>query len=162
MTALVRAYVGLGANLGDAAATLERALVDLSHLPQTQLVARSGLYRSAPIDASGPDFINAVCALDTPLPAAELLAHLHAIEAAGGRVRGAHHAPRTLDLDLLSHGDQCSDEEHLRLPHPRAHQRAFVLVPWAEIAPDALIPGHGTVRNLLANVAQQRIERLRS
>ena len=161
MTATVRAYVGLGANLGDAEAMLERALVDLSQLPQTQMVARSGLYRSAPVDAIGPDFINAVCALDTALPAAELLAHLHAIEATCGRVRGARYAPRTLDLDLLVYGDHFSDADRLRLPHPRAHERAFVLVPWAEIAPDARIPGHGAVSGLMDGVAEQRIERLR-
>lgn len=162
MTAPARAFVGLGANLGDAAAALEHALTQLAHLPRTRLVARSSLYRSAPVDASGPDFVNAVCALDTELPAAELLACLHDIEAGAGRVRSTPNAPRTLDLDLLAHGDQRCDDATLQLPHPRAHERAFVLLPWAEIAPHAVIPGRGTVAELMAGVSGQRVQRCSS
>lgn len=150
----VRAYVAIGANLGDARATVQRAIDALGQLPQTRLVARSSLYRSAPFEASGPDFINAVAALDTGLDAHALLAALQALEQQAGRERPYRNAPRTLDLDLLCHGDGALDSPELTLPHPRMTQRAFVLLPLAEIAPDRVTPGQ------LAAVADQAIERL--
>ncbi len=156
----VTAYVGLGANLGDAPATLRDAVAELAALPQTRLVAQSSLYRSAPVDADGPDFFNAVVALDTGLEAADLLVQLQRIEQAHGRLRSHANAPRTLDLDLLLHGQACMQTAALTLPHPRLHRRAFVLAPLAEIAPDLAIAGHGPVRDLLRQVADQRIERL--
>jgi 2-amino-4-hydroxy-6-hydroxymethyldihydropteridine diphosphokinase len=134
----VTAYVGLGANLGDAAATLEWALHALDGLPSTQRVARSGLYRTAPVDAVGPDFVNAVAALRTSLSAPELLAALHHIEDAAGRERPWRNAPRTLDLDLLLYGSGRIDSPLLSVPHPRMLARAFVLVPLEEIAPGAV------------------------
>jgi 2-amino-4-hydroxy-6-hydroxymethyldihydropteridine diphosphokinase len=131
-----RAYVGLGANLGgDLAATLGQAAKALSALPGTQLVALSSAWRSAPVDAAGPDFLNAVAALDTALPPLALLDALQAIEQSHGRERPYRHAPRTLDLDLLLHGDTVMDTPHLTLPHPRLGERAFVLKPLLEIAP---------------------------
>jgi len=156
----VTAFVGLGANLGDAAAALDDAVVRLGGLPGTRVTARSSTYRTAPVDAAGPDYLNAVVALDTALAPDELLAALHAIEHAHGRERPYRNAPRTLDLDLLMHGDTRSDTASLVLPHPRLHLRAFVLVPLAELAPDLVLAGHGPVRDLLAGVADQPIERL--
>lgn len=158
----VRAWVGLGANLGVRQVTLEQALNALRQLPQTRLVARSRLWRSAPVEADGPDFMNAVAALQTQLDAQDLLARLQAIEHRFGRVRPYRNAPRTLDLDLLLHGDARSDSAFLQLPHPRLHERAFVLAPLTELAPDLEIPGRGTVRALLRLVMEQACEPLRA
>ena len=148
------AYVAIGANLGDARQAVEDAIGALGRLPQSRLVARSSLYRTAPVDAGGPDFINAVVALDTDLAPHDLLAKLQAIETASGRERPYRNAPRTLDLDLLMHGDRVLDTPTLTLPHPRMHQRAFVLVPLAEIAPDRVTAAQ------LVTVAGQGIQRL--
>jgi 2-amino-4-hydroxy-6-hydroxymethyldihydropteridine diphosphokinase len=156
--AAVRAYVGLGANLGNARATLEAALREIAQLQRTRLVACSSLYRSAPVDASGPEFVNAVVELDTTLAPSELLDALHAIERAHGRERPFRNAPRTLDLDVLLYGDRVIAAEGLQVPHPRLHERAFVLVPLAQIAADVTIPGRGRVADLLPAVAHQRIE----
>lgn len=134
-----RVFVGLGSNLGDAAATVRAAFDALDALPGTRCVARSSLYRSAPVDAAGPDYINAVAELRTEMPPPTLLQALHAIEARFGRERPYHHAPRTLDLDLLRFGDRRIDTPTLTLPHPRLHERAFVLLPLAELAPE-LVP----------------------
>ncbi|RYF76791.1 MAG: 2-amino-4-hydroxy-6-hydroxymethyldihydropteridine diphosphokinase [Comamonadaceae bacterium] len=150
----VRAYVAVGANLGDARAAVSLALDELSRLPHSRLVARSSMYRSAPHEASGPDFINAVAAIDTQLDPFALLGELQRIETAAGRLRPYRNAPRTLDLDLLLHGDRVLDTATLTLPHPRMEQRAFVLLPLAEIAPGQ-VPAHR-----LAAVAMQPIERL--
>lgn len=131
-----RAYVGLGANLGaDLLATLTQAAQALATLPGTELTALSSAWRSAPVDAGGPDFLNAVAALDTMLPPVELLDALQAIERAHGRERPYRNAPRTLDLDLLLHGDAVLVTPRLTLPHPRLAERAFVLCPLLEIAP---------------------------
>jgi 2-amino-4-hydroxy-6-hydroxymethyldihydropteridine diphosphokinase len=131
----VTAYVGLGANLGDAPAAVTQALRDLGRLPQTQLARASSLYRSAPVDAAGPDYVNAVAELHTALSPHELLAELQRLEQAAGRERPWRNAPRTLDLDLLLYDDVQLDSPELTIPHPRMHERAFVLVPLAEIAP---------------------------
>jgi 2-amino-4-hydroxy-6-hydroxymethyldihydropteridine diphosphokinase len=130
-----RIFVGLGANLGDAMASVRAALAQLGALPETSLVAASALYRSAPLDAPGPDYVNAVAELQTQLEPEALLAQLHLLERRFGRQRPYHHAPRTLDLDLLFYGARRIDSPTLTLPHPRAHQRAFVLAPLAELAP---------------------------
>jgi 2-amino-4-hydroxy-6-hydroxymethyldihydropteridine diphosphokinase len=156
----VEAFIGLGANLGDPHATLNAAFDALAALPASTLLQRSAIYRTAPIDSSGPDYLNAVVRLRTRLPAPELLAQLQAIEQAHGRQRPYRNAPRTLDLDLLLYGDESSATPALVLPHPRAHERAFVLAPLAEIAPDLVIPGRGRVADLLVGLADQRIERL--
>ena len=155
-----RAWVGLGANLGDAAATLAAAFDALATLEASRLLRRSALYRSAPIDSTGPDYLNAVAELETTLAPPDLLARLQAIERAHGRERPYRNAPRTLDLDLLLHGDAVLGLPQLVLPHPRLHERAFVLQPLAELAPGLRVPGRGTVAALLAGVAGQRIERL--
>ena len=150
----VLAYVGIGGNLGDAQATVQRAITALGQLPGTRRVACSSLYRSAPVDAGGPDFINAVAALETTLTAPALLAALQRIELAEGRERPYRNAPRTLDLDLLLYGDGRIDSAALVVPHPRMRQRAFVLQPLAEIAPGRVDA------SALAAVAGQAIERL--
>jgi 2-amino-4-hydroxy-6-hydroxymethyldihydropteridine diphosphokinase len=131
----VTAYVGVGANLGDAAGAVRNAIELLRHLPVTALVAHSSLYRTAPVDSSGPDYINAVAQLSTRLTAPELLRELQRLENAAGRERPYRNAPRTLDLDLLLFGSARIDSAELQVPHPRMHERAFVLVPLAEIAP---------------------------
>ena len=156
----VTAYVALGANLGDAAAALREALVWIGQIPGVRLAGASGLYRTEPIESSGPDYFNAVARVQTSLSARELLHALQAIENRLGRVRpaGVVNAPRTMDLDLLLYDDLvCSDEE-LVVPHPRMHLRAFVLVPLLQIAPDIEIPGKASARTYLPSVADQRID----
>ena len=155
-----RVFVGLGANLGDARATLAAAMKALESHPGITLVAMSSLYRTAPVDATGPDYINAVVELRTTLAPLQLLQALQAIEADHGRQRPYRHAPRTLDLDLLLYGQRQADDPQLTLPHPRLHRRAFVLEPLAELAPDLTHPRLGLLRDQLANVADQAIERL--
>lgn len=157
----VRAFVALGSNLGDPQATVQSALVALECLPFTTLAAASSLYLSAPVGLHNqPDFINAVAALDTQLSAEALLEELFAIEARFGRKREYLHSPRTLDLDLLLHGSAIRDTARLTLPHPRMHERAFVLMPLIEIAPEVLIPGRGPAATLLENVRGQSLARL--
>ena len=156
----VAAYVGLGSNLGPGESILEAAFAALGGLPGTRMRARSSLYRSAPVDAAGPDFVNAVAALETTLDPAELLSRLHEIEAGHGRVRSVRNAPRTLDLDLLLYGDRVIDGAGLAVPHPRLHERAFALVPLVEIAPDVEVPGRGRAADLLGGVASQALARL--
>ncbi|MDE1953171.1 MAG: 2-amino-4-hydroxy-6-hydroxymethyldihydropteridine diphosphokinase [Betaproteobacteria bacterium] len=143
------ALVGLGANLGDGAATLATALGELRELANCQLLQHSSLYRSAPLDAQGPDYWNAVAVLRCALTPEQLLQQLHDLEHRHGRLRpaGQHNAPRTLDLDLLLFGRQTLRDAALTLPHPRMHQRAFVLVPLAEIWPDGVLPDGETVQH---------------
>ena len=155
-----RVFVGLGANLGDPQATLKHALAALAALPQTELVAQSSLYRTAPIQASGPDFINAVAELRTALQPQALLHALQAIESAHGRERPYRNAPRTLDLDLLLFGQRVVHEPGLEVPHPRLHERAFVLQPLLELAPTLVHPRLGSLLLLLAATVDQPIERL--
>lgn len=155
-----RAFVALGANLGDARATIEAAFGVLAGLVDTRLVARSSSYRSAPWQAEGPDFVNAVAELRTGLAPLALLRALHAIEADFGRERSARNAPRTLDLDLLAWGDLSLQSAELTLPHPRLHERAFVLRPLLELAPTLALPGLGPLAHHLPAVAGQVIERL--
>ena len=172
----IRCYVALGANLGDPVATVHAAIEALRELPNTHLVGASSLYRTAPVGLKHqPDFINAVVTIDAVSPApsdikadpradaSALMQALFRIEEKLGRRRepsGARNLARTLDLDLLLYADEISDDINLTLPHPRMHERAFVLAPLAEIAPDLVIPNRGTVRELLAKCADQRIERL--
>ena len=155
-----RVFVGLGANLGDPQTTLQRALAALAALPQTRLVAHSSLYRTAPILATGADFINAVAELRTALQPHALLDALQAIELAHGRERPYRHAPRTLDLDLLLFGQRVVQEPGLEVPHPRLHERAFVLQPLLELAPRLVHPRLGSLQLLLAATVNQPIERL--
>lgn len=152
----VQAFVAIGANLGDAEAAVKAAMDALGALQRTQVTARSSLYRSAPVDATGPDFINAVVALRTGLDAEQLLIAMQRLETQAGRERPFPNAPRTLDLDLLMHGNSVIDTPTLTLPHPRMRERAFVLKPLAEIAPDK-VP-----RVALSRVSGQVIERIRN
>ena len=151
----VQAFVAIGANLGDAQAAVKAAMDAIGTIERTVVTARSSLYRSAPVDAEGPDFINAVVAVRTGLTAEAFLAELHLLEEQAGRERPFPNAPRTLDLDLLMHGNAIKDTPALTLPHPRMRDRAFVLKPLAEIAPDK-VP-----RAALARVSSQVIERIR-
>ncbi|TDP06682.1 2-amino-4-hydroxy-6-hydroxymethyldihydropteridine diphosphokinase [Roseateles asaccharophilus] len=157
---LATAYIGLGANLGDLPATLRMALGALAALPHSRLAAVSGAWRSAPIEAGGPDFLNAVARLETRLAPLVLLDALQAIEQVHGRERPYRNAPRTLDLDLLALDDLVMDEPRLQLPHARLHQRAFVLRPLLELAPALTLPGLGALTDWLPGVADQRLERL--
>lgn len=150
----VTAYVALGANLGDPRGAVLAAMQRLAALPHTTVAARSSLWRTAPVGTTGPDFVNAVAALRTSLSAPELLAALQQLEQEAGRERPWPNAPRTLDLDLLLYGDGRIDSPRLVVPHPRMHERAFVLVPLAEIAPDR-VP-----RAALAAVTSQVIARI--
>ena len=155
------AYVALGANLADPVAQVGAALAALTRLPESRLLSASSLYRTAPVGIHGqPDFINAVAALETRLTPQAMLAALFDVEAQFGRRRDFHHAPRTLDLDLLLYDDQIIDSLHIQLPHPRLHLRAFVLAPLIEIAPDCRIPGRGQASAWLPAVSMQQIERL--
>jgi 2-amino-4-hydroxy-6-hydroxymethyldihydropteridine diphosphokinase len=161
MDAAVVAFVGLGANLGEAAQTLREALRELDALPATRLLRASRLYRTPAWGVQAqPDFVNAVAMLETALPPRDLLDALLALERAHGRDRTheTRWGPRTLDLDLLVHGDAHIDEPGLRVPHPHLHERAFVLLPLAEIAPDAIVPGAGRVRELAAAMAGEGIQ----
>jgi len=145
------AFVALGANLGDARATLRHALDALARLPGTAVTAVSSFYRTAPVDSDGPDYLNAVARLRTACAPLELLDHLQALEDAAGRQRPYRNAPRTLDLDVLRYDDLRLNVPRLQLPHPRMYERAFVLVPLAEIAPGLVPP------DCLAAVAGQAI-----
>jgi 2-amino-4-hydroxy-6-hydroxymethyldihydropteridine diphosphokinase len=151
MRAPVTAYVGLGANLGEPLAALQRALEGLAALPGTQLVRSSSIYRSAPVDAGGPDYLNAVAQIETALAAPDLLTGLQRLEQDAGRERPHRNAPRTLDLDLLLYGSARIASVALTVPHPRMRERAFVLLPLAELAPDLVRAAD------LAAVAHQRI-----
>jgi 2-amino-4-hydroxy-6-hydroxymethyldihydropteridine diphosphokinase len=158
--AAVKAFVGLGANLGEPEAQLRRAIAALDAMPGTRLAAASSLYRSAPIGVGEqPEFTNAVAAIATELGPRALLEALLAVEARFGRKRESPGAARTLDLDLLLYGDRVIEEPALVVPHPRMHERAFVLMPLAEIAPDAVVPGKGAVAALLAACKDQKVEK---
>lgn len=155
----IRAFIGVGANLGFAHDAVMNALADLSGLPDTEFIAASGLYRSPSMGAEGPDYINAVAEVATRLAPEALLNALLSIELRHGRVRTTRNAPRTLDLDLLLYGSEIIKTAQLTVPHPRMGERAFVLVPLADLAPDLVIPGAGPLRDLLEAVADQDIER---
>lgn len=162
---MTTAFIALGANLDDPAAQVRAGFEAIARLPETTLTQQSSLYRSAPVGevTDQPDFINAVCAVKTALAPEALLQALHNIESRAGRARGADVAPggpRTLDLDLLLYGDLVLQTPPLTLPHPRLHERAFVLYPLAEIAPGLVVPGRGPVDALAARCAGQRIVKL--
>src|SRR5512140_3741105 len=157
----VRAAVALGSNLDDPEAHVRRAFADLALVPHTWVLARSSLHRTAPVGyANQPHFVNACALVETRLPARELLDELLAIEKRHGRVREIPNGPRTLDLDIVLYGGSTIDEPGLTVPHPRAHERAFVLAPLLDVWPDATIPGHGKARECLARVNDQAIERI--
>ncbi len=155
------AFIGLGSNLADPLVQVSKALDALGHLPQTRLVRRSSLYRSAPVGyLDQPDFINAVAQIETGLTPRALLDGLLALEHEWGRTREFRNAPRTLDLDVLLYDDLVHHEHGLTIPHPQMHLRAFVLQPLLEIAPDCVIPGVGTAAEAAKHCAGQALERL--
>jgi 2-amino-4-hydroxy-6-hydroxymethyldihydropteridine diphosphokinase len=154
------AYIGIGANLGDARANVDDAVARLALLPESRLLRTSPYYRSAPIDSSGDDYVNAAVSIETRLVAEDLLAALHRIEAEHGRERPYRNAPRTLDLDLLLYGDAIIATDTLSVPHPRMLERAFVLRPLLDIAPAIAVPGRGRAASFVSAVAKQVIERL--
>ena len=155
------AFIALGSNLENPAAQVTAGFAALAALPHTRLTARSSLYRSAPIGyADQPDFINAVAVIETALAPRALLDALLAIERGRGRVRDFPNAPRTLDLDVLLYGQWEWHEHGLTIPHPRMHERAFVLLPLAEIAPRCVIPGRGPVSDLVREIDANSVTRL--
>ena len=151
---MVQVCVAFGANLGEAQATVLQAILDVGALATSQLVKASSLYASAPHEAAGPEFVNAVAMYDTDLPPLALLDALQNLEKTAGRERPYLNAPRTLDLDIIFYGDIALDSPRLTLPHPRWQKRAFVLVPLAEISPDKVSPA------LLSSVANQSVRRI--
>ncbi len=148
------AVVSLGSNCGDRLANLQGAVNALADTPEVEVVAVSSVYETAPVDSpdGSPSFLNVVVLADSTLSVAMLLERAMAVEAAFGRARGERNAPRTLDVDLIVVGDRLSHTTDLTLPHPRAHERAFVLVPWHQVDAAAQIPGRGKVADLLAGL----------
>jgi 2-amino-4-hydroxy-6-hydroxymethyldihydropteridine diphosphokinase len=154
--------LSIGSNLGERLNNLQGAVSSLADTPEVWLTAVSPVYETAPVDAAdgSKDFLNAVVIVDTTLSPRTLLERALAIEDAYGRERsGERFAPRTLDVDLIVVGDRRSADEDLMLPHPRAHERAFVLAPWHDLEPDAELPDHGPVADLLSKVADQDVTR---
>ncbi len=157
---IFQVFIALGSNLGDPVFQVRKAFDELARLPASRLLACSSLYRSAPVGRNDqPDFINAVVQIETGLSPHGLLKVLLEIEQSHGRVRRLPNDPRTLDLDMLMYDELECNGHSLTLPHPRMHQRAFVLEPLMEIAQDCFIPGRGTVVELLAACAEQQLER---
>jgi 2-amino-4-hydroxy-6-hydroxymethyldihydropteridine diphosphokinase len=155
------AYVGLGSNLDDPVRQLLQAFDELDALPHTRVVKRSSLFRTSPVGhAAQPDFVNAVARLETRLPAERLLDELQRIEAAHGRRRPFPNAPRTLDLDLLLFGELQLESERLSVPHPRLHERAFVLAPLVELDSELVVPGLGPARDWREKTRDQAVERI--
>ncbi|HYC41645.1 MAG TPA: 2-amino-4-hydroxy-6-hydroxymethyldihydropteridine diphosphokinase [Noviherbaspirillum sp.] len=153
-------YIGIGANLGDARDTVTQAIALIGKLPQTQLAATSSLFSTAPIDAGGEDYVNAVVKINTRLQPIELLQALQALEQDFGRQRPYRNAPRTLDLDILMYGDHVISTETLEIPHPRMTQRAFVLIPLLEIDPFITIPKQGPAHSFVTAVSGQAIRKI--
>jgi len=162
MSGSAQVYIGLGSNQGDAIANVCRAIEELGGSNSIQLLRCSSLYRSAPVGyLDQPDFVNAVCQVDTSLSAQELLEDLQLLEQKAGRRRdGVRWGPRVLDLDLLLYANVVLESETLVIPHPRMHERAFVLYPLQEISPGLRIPGHGTIKELVASCKDQDCNRL--
>ncbi|MET3105399.1 2-amino-4-hydroxy-6-hydroxymethyldihydropteridine diphosphokinase [Oxalobacteraceae bacterium GrIS 2.11] len=154
------AYIGLGANLDDPEKSIQMAISELDALPLSIINRKSSLYQTAPLDAGGDDYINAVVELHTRLTPPELLNSLQQIESRHGRVRSYQNAPRILDCDILLYDDETIHSPTLIIPHPRMHERAFVLVPLIEIAPEIHIPDRGTAQTLLIGVQDQAIQKL--
>jgi len=161
-----QAFVALGSNLQNPIAQVEKAFIALTHLPKTQLIQKSSLYQTAPIDCIDdpqnpvPDFINAVAELQTELSPHDLLTALHSIENDAGRERPYINAPRVLDCDLLVYQNMVIDSPKLTLPHPRMHTRGFVLLPLFEIAPQLSIPIHGKIAELITPDLSKDIKKL--
>ncbi|HET7173140.1 MAG TPA: 2-amino-4-hydroxy-6-hydroxymethyldihydropteridine diphosphokinase [Nocardioidaceae bacterium] len=155
------AVLSLGSNLGDRLGNLQGALDALSDTPEVHIVQVSSVYETTPVGAppGSEDFLNVIVLADSTLSVSTLLDRVQAVEAAFGRERTVPNAPRTLDVDLVVVGDRLSDSDHLRLPHPGAHERAFVLVPWQEVDAEATIPGRGRVADLLTGMDVSGVRR---
>ena len=148
-----RAVLSAGTNLGDRLGTLQACVQAIGRLPDTDVLAISPVYETAPVGGPPqPDYLNAVLLIHTGLPPRDLLDAIHGLEAGFGRVRAERFGPRTLDIDIICYAGQVGDDPELTLPHPRAHERAFVLAPWHDIDPGAELPGHGPVAGLLAGL----------
>lgn len=161
MTGLqVTAYVGIGSNLGDARVNVEHAIEQLGRFPKTRVSGQSSLFRSAPVDADGNDFVNAVARLETRLTAQELLRELQTLELDCGRERPYRNAPRTLDLDILLYGQREIQSKSLTVPHPRLTERAFALIPLLQIDPMIAVPGRGPAHQFVPDVAGQTIKKI--
>ncbi len=155
-----RAVLAVGSNLGDRLGTLQGCVQAIARLPDTDVLAISPVYQTAPVGGPvQPDYLNAVLIVATGLPPDDLLAAAHGIEAEFGRVRTQRFGPRTLDIDIISYAAEVSRDPVLTLPHPRAHERAFVLAPWRDIDAGARLPGQGTVNDLLAGLDQAGVRR---
>jgi 2-amino-4-hydroxy-6-hydroxymethyldihydropteridine diphosphokinase len=161
MTGRQRVVLALGSNQGDRLGTLQGCVHAIGQLPDTDVLAISPVYRTAPVGGPAqPDYLNAVLIAATALPPRDLLAAVNRIEADFGRVRAERFGPRTLDVDIISYASRRSDDPVLTLPHPRAHERAFVLAPWHDIDAQAELPGHGPVTDLLAGLDRSGVHRL--
>jgi len=156
----VHAFIGIGSNLGDARGNVLRAILRLDKLPETTLSAQSSLFRTAPLDADGSDYVNAVARIDTALAPEQLLTELQTLENEFGRERPYANAPRTLDLDVLLYDQQKLSTPTLVVPHPRMTQRAFVLIPLLQIDALISIPGLGAAHEFVPGVAGQAIQKL--
>ena len=156
----ITSYIGIGANLGDARATVEKAIQQLDMLPATRLTGQSSLFHTAPIDAGGDDYVNAVARVETRLQPDRLLQELQLLELAAGRERSSVNAPRTLDLDILLFGSREISSGSLIVPHPRLTQRAFALIPLLQIDPMIAIPGKGPAHSFVPSVAGQTIRKI--
>jgi 2-amino-4-hydroxy-6-hydroxymethyldihydropteridine diphosphokinase len=157
--AVLSAVLSIGANLGDRLGTLQGCVQAIARLPDTDVLATSPVYQTAPVGGPPqPDYLNAVLLIRTGLPPRDLLAAIGGIEADFGRVRAERFGPRTLDVDIIDYAGQVSDDPALTLPHPRAHERAFVLVPWHALDPGAELPGYGPVAGLLAGLDQAGVQ----
>jgi 2-amino-4-hydroxy-6-hydroxymethyldihydropteridine diphosphokinase len=155
VTGPARVVLSVGANLGGRLGTLQGCVQAIAELPDTDVLAVSPVYETAPVGGPPqPDYLNAVLLVQTGLPPLGLLAALHGIEAGFGRVRAERFGPRTLDIDIIDYDGRVSDDPVLTLPHPRAYERAFVLAPWHDLDPDAELPGHGPIAGLLAALDQ--------
>ena len=158
---MATAYVALGSNLGDRLANLQGGVDALCTKPGLEDVAVSPVYETEPVGGPAqPDYLNAVLTASTSLPARVVLDRARAAEAALGRVRGQRWGPRTLDVDVIAYADEISADPELTLPHPRAHERAFVLAPWHDLDPDAAIPGRGRIADLLAATGTDGLRQL--
>jgi 2-amino-4-hydroxy-6-hydroxymethyldihydropteridine diphosphokinase len=156
-----RAVLAVGSNLGDRLGTLQECVAAIGRLPGTDVLAISPVYETDPVGGPvQPDYLNAVLVVETSLPPRELLEAAHRIEAEFGRVRGERFGPRTLDIDVITYADEVSDDPVLTLPHPRAHERAFVLAPWHDIDAHAELPARGPVTDLLADLDGRGVRRL--
>jgi 2-amino-4-hydroxy-6-hydroxymethyldihydropteridine diphosphokinase len=158
LTVRARAVLSVGSNQGDRLGTLQGCVQAIARLPDTDVLAISPVYETAPVGGPAqPAYLNAVLVIRTGLPPGDLLRAAHRIEAAFGRARAERWGPRTLDIDIIDYAGQLSGDPALTLPHPRAHERAFVLAPWHDIDPAAELPGRGTVTDLLAGLGRDGV-----